>query len=224
MWKKRLRISGTYKTFTWNVANLDKQWGRGGEWLARLKLAYGYGPGSSTEVTAISEPFTLGYPETPDDVFNLRDPRETLLELYYRLKERQLYHGYSSLSRTEALLVDLWDLQGSFGDSAWECERCFTCHGDRAPEAAADLSTIGSNCLAKRFKDIIGFFPGRRIPAAPDEVRQIMRTWEDDKGEQLTDLGGCFWAKYDHYESTVCREDLNQLLYKYLVEHRADIH
>jgi len=71
MWKKRLRISGTYKTFTWNVANLDKQWGRGGEWLARLNLAYGYGPGSSTEVTAMSEPFTLGYPETLDAVFNL---------------------------------------------------------------------------------------------------------------------------------------------------------
>jgi len=223
--KGLLRLaSHSRQTFTWNVVNLDKKWTRGGEWRARLKLLYGYPPGSLTEMTAISEPFTLGYPETLGDVFNLRDQRETLLELYYRLKERQLHEGYSSLSRTEALLVDLWDLQGFFGHMAWECERYFVYRGDRASAAAAALSAVGANCLAKRFNDIIGFFPGRRIPVAPEEVGQIMKTWEDDKGEQLTDLGECFWAKYDQYAHTVCREDLNQLLYKYLLEHRADIH
>jgi hypothetical protein len=223
--KGLLRLAGhSRQTFIWNVGNLDKQWGRGGEWQARLKLSYGYGPGSSTEVTAVSGPFTLGYPETLDDAFNLREPRETLLELYYRLKERQLHQGYSSLSHTEALLVDLWDLQGFFGHMAWEGERYFIYHGDRAPRVAAALSTVGANCLAKRFNDIIGFFPGRRIPAAPEKVRQIMKSWEDDKGEQLTDLGDCFWANYDHYEHAVCSEDLNQLLYKYLLEHRADVH
>lgn len=223
--KELLRLaSHSRQTFTSKVVNLDKKWAQGGEWQVRLKLSYGYGPGSSTEVTAISGPFTLGYPETLDDVFNLREPRETLLGLYYRLKERQLHQGYSSLSRTEALLVDLWDLQGFFGHNAWGCEQYFICHGDRASEVAADLSTIGANCLAKRFNDIIGFFPGRRIPVGPEEVRKIMKAWGDDKGGQLTDLGECFWAKYDHYERTICREDLNQLLYKYLLEHRADIH
>jgi hypothetical protein len=223
--KGLLRLaSHSNQTFTWNVANLDKKWGRGGEWQARLKLSYGYGSGSSTEATTTSEPLTLGYPETLDDIFNLREQRETLLELYYRLKERQLHEGYSSLSRTEALLVDLWDLQGFFGHSAWEDEQYFVYHGDRAPEAVADLSTIGANCLAKRFNDIIGFFPGRRIPVEPEEVGKIMKTWGDDKGEQLTDLGECFWAKYDRYEHAVCSEDLNQLLYKYVLEHRADIH
>jgi hypothetical protein len=223
--KGLLRLpSHSSQTFTWNVVNLDKKWGRGGEWQARLKLSYGYGSGSSTEATTTSEPFTLGYPETLEDIFNLREQRETLLELYYRLKERQLHEGYPSLSRTEALLVDLWDLQGSFGHSAWEGEQYFIYHGDRAPEAAAALSTIGANCLAKRFNDIIGLFPGRRIPVAPRDVGQIMKTWEDDKGQQLTDLGECFWAKYDRYEHAVCRDDLSQLLYKYVLEHRADIH
>jgi hypothetical protein len=203
---------------------LDKKWARGGEWQARLKLSYGYGPGSATEVKAISEPFTLGYSQTLEDVFNLRDQRETLLELYYRLKERQLHQGYSSFSRPEALLVDLWDLKGSFGDSAWERERYFISHGDRAQQAAAGLATVGANCLAKRLNAIISFFPGSRIPAMPDDVKRIMKTWDDDSNEKLSDLGECFWAKSDQYDRAVCREDLNQLLYKYLLAHRADIH
>jgi hypothetical protein len=215
--------SHTTQTFTWKPSNLDKHWARGGQWLARLQLVYAEDPGSSPENKAISWPFTLGHPETLEDIFQLSEHREALLELYYRLRDRQIHDGFQSLTPTEAMLVDLWDLQGFFSHAPGNSEY-FVHRGDRAPYAVAGLQTIGASCVAKLLKDIVAYFPGGKIPATPREIEQITNNWACDGPEQLDQLWAVVWAKHGGYQRAVCREDYNQLLYAYLLQHRADLH
>ncbi len=222
--KEPMRLaSHTAQTFTWVPKGLDKKWARGGQWSARLQLKYGESPGTHLEKGETFGPFTLGFPETLDEVFQLPEHREALLELYFRLKERQLRDGFQSLTPAEALLVDLWDLEGSPSHSVWNY---FAHRANRAPQAVAALQTLGASCVAKHMKNVIAFFPGGRIPAKTEERERIMRTWamEADKSETLDALSDTFWAKYDQNPHPPCKEDLNELLYGYLDQHRGEIH
>jgi hypothetical protein len=211
--------------FTWVIDNYDKSWARAGKWLVQLRLSYGYNPDNAFGETSVSRPFTVGYPDTVEDIFNLPERREALLEMYYRLKERQIGQGYQSLSSEEALLVDLWDLQGHFGHSAWEGKQYLIHHGGRAIGIASALQKVGSSCLAAHFKKIVDLFPGGNIPSKPQDRKKIMETWGDTEDAKLTELGESFWAKYDHNQNAVCKEeDLNKNLYQYIVNHRPKIH
>ncbi len=209
------------QAFNWNPPDVNKAWLRGGKWTARLQLSYGEGAAGAMDKKATSEPFTVGYPRTLDDVFQLPDQREALLELYYRLKERQLHQGLTSLTPTEALLVEIWDLQGSFERGSWEAKQYFVRQGDRAPHAVAELQTIGAGCQAAGLQVIIASFPGGKIPATLKQREQIMKTWADDR-QAITPPGETFWYTYDEMRPA-CKEDVYQPLYRYLSSHRADI-
>ena len=169
---------------------------------------------------ATSEPFTVGYPRTLDDVFQLPDQREALLELYYRLKERQLHQGLTSLTPTEALLVEIWDLQGSFERGSGKPNSTLCVRATAPHTRSLSCRPLVPVVRLLACKSLLLLSPEGRS-AALKQKEQIMKTWADDR-QAITPPGETFWYTYDEMRPA-CKEDVYQPLYRYLSSHRADI-
>jgi len=143
----------------------------------------------------------------------MTDKNTTLIELSENPNARFWKVDFDELTEPERVFRAVWDLESDVNNGGFH-QYLFNSSGDTAFFAAEALETIGALQMAAIVRDANAVFPDRVAPRDWQLRQEQLEALGEEGEERLEKLDDRFYEYPD---------DLTDLLYTYVMEHRGQI-